>query len=479
MNSFYNPNASLLEMLYRTNNQQNQINQQFNDKQPYQPSVDQNYQQPLPQQQNYSVPNMVPSEPGAAGAYRGFVSQNQQQYSNAGFQPQNVQPQTQTQESNKVPSLQNNYQFQDPGYYNYTIPQAPDEGARMVVEANKQKGDAEANQAEKSYPEYQRMERLNEQYASDLQNTQKKGESDISKSIEQQKADIEAVQNHKFLSKADLLNRMNGTDKLMTAIGSIAGGISQGLLRTNTNPFWQQFDSLAESEIAKNNREYMQAKDKLDNDKSLTETQRNLLIMRVNNLGSANVAQVNAVKSKLDSIAHDQNLPVILRANALERTGQAQMVLDQMHFQNQMLQAQYARDLGPTSERFAPGFGIAINKEAAEKIAPIVQNQRLFNESLNTLFRNRDAAGHPVPGSQYSHEDEIQYKNMLKYAEDLTGIPAKEIEDKIGNPAHFMVQDPNRAYEFLNEFVNRPTVQKIMTLNHGLPAQPMYGQQRK
>jgi len=466
----YNPNASLLEMLYG-NSQQNQINNQ--------PQTEKPQQMRSNAQQNYNIPNYIAQDPGVNGAYQNFISQNQNQYSQAGYTAPVNQAQYHQQNDNTVPSLRNNYEFQNPGYFNYTIPQAPDEGAKMVVEANKQRGEAEARQAEKSIPEYHKIQKYNEQYASDLQNTQKKGEADITKSVEQQKADIDAIQNHKFLSKSDLYNRMTGTDKLMTALGSIAGGISQGLLRTNTNPFWQQFDNLAESEITKNLHEYQQAKDKLDNDKSLTETQRNLLMMRVNNLSGANVAQVNAVKSKLDSIAHDQNLPVILRANALERTGQAQMVLDQMHFQNQMLQAQYARDLGPTSERYAPGFGIAINKEAAEKIAPLAQNQRLFNESLNNLFRNRDAAGHPVPGSQYSHEDELQYKNMLKYAEDLTGMSSKEIEEKLGNPAHFMIQDPNRAYQFLNEFVNRPTVEKIMTLNHGLPAQPMYGQQRK
>lgn len=480
-NSILNPKTSMLDLLYKQQN--NPVNLQVSQQPQQQQQSQQNVDVNKPNYDEYGNYLGSSNEIAASGPSVGNFKSQYDQYGNySGMMPaQNQQSpqqnQAQQMQSGQTPNLQNPYSIPAAGTYNYMIPQASTQGAQEVIEANKMRGEAEARQAQKSAPIYQDIEKANQEYQQNLKSTQEKGEKDISESIERQKKDAEDVANHQFLSKSDILNRMSGTDKVLSALGSIAGGISQGLLRSNSNPYWQQFDNLAESEIMKNNREYAKVKDKLDNDKSLTDTQRNLLMMRTQNLGQANVAQVNAFKSSLDSIAHDENLPVIVRANAKERTGQAQMILDQMHFENQMMQAQYARDLGPTSDRYVPGFGIAINKEAAEKLAPIVQNQRLFNQSLNTLFRNRDAAGHPVPMSQFSHEDQLEYQNMLKHAAALTGVSEKEIEDKIGNPSHFMVQDPKRAYQFLNEFVNRPAVQNIMQLNHGLSPQPMYSSQ--
>lgn len=521
-NSIINPKTSMLDLLYQQQNNYPAQDGQYNPSAPQVNSADQ-FQgktsgfnlpvykdRPIFAQGAFDIPNqqIVNNQPffdprqiganvesGAGGMALISQLQNAPEYGSIGLQnpetqqfnnqnqqnPQQNQAQqnqAQQMQSGQTPNLQNPYAIPDAGTYNYTIPQMSTKGIQEQKDAIKEGTDAEARQAQKSAPIYKDIEKANQEYQQNLKSTQEKGEKDISESIEKQKLDAQDVANHQFLSKSDILNRMSGTDKVLSALGSIAGGISQGLLRSNSNPYWDQVDKLAESEIQKNNHEYLKLKDKLDNDKSMTETQRNLLLMRIQNMGQANVAQVNAFKSGLDSIAHDENLPIITRAKGKERQGQLTVLENQIGFQNQMTKAQYARDLGPTSERYVPNYGIAITKEAAEKIAPLIENQQLFNQSLNKVFRNRDASGRPVPLSQYRHEDDLEYKNMLSYAEKL-GFNSKEIEEKLGNPSHYMVNDPNKAYQFLNNFVNNPTTKKINFTNHGLKPQPMYSSQQQ
>lgn len=207
------------------------------------------------------------------------------------------------------------------------LPQMGTSGIDMQKRAIEEGANAQEGIIRNQAPVYQGISETQKQYSEDVGREQFAGEQKIQKDLENQQRYQQQMQQFRIISKKDILDNMSGTDKALSFLGSVLGGISQGMLHLNYNPYWQQANAIMDSQIEQNKAQYQQLAQGLQNAQNLTQQDRDMLSMRLNNLATLTNAKINAFMAKLNEVANDPNFKSkLVQSGANEKLGQLQVV---------------------------------------------------------------------------------------------------------------------------------------------------------
>lgn len=354
------------------------------------------------------------------------------------------------------------------------LPQMGTSGIDMQKKAIEEGANAQEGIIRNQTPAYQGITDTQKQYSEDLGREQFAGEQKVQKDIENQQRYQQQMQQFRIISKKDILDNMSGTDKALSFLGSVLGGISQGMLHLNYNPYWQQANAIMDSQIEQNRAQYQQLAQGLQNAQNLTQQDRDMLSMRLNNLATLTNAKINAFQVKLTEVANDPNFKsALVQSQAKDRMGQLQQMKEQINFQNNQVQMQYGMMYGPYSQMYVPLLkGLAKDPESAKKINELAGNYQKSLDYLREIeYGVRTQGRNYLPG-QYASQSKNLFAGLAEAASKVTGIPAESFKKDIGNPAFYWVQDQQAPINYVKNLLKNSFDQQVKNLNNGIPLRP-------